>query len=130
MARSVPDSTLEGGLPGQLAGMSSAKRRTHFKSAAKLKDLRYDTSKTYTCGFWQDLFDPADFSAHLPFGTFEVAKYLDGQPMQVMAQVGAAGGAGGPNDLWRVELWHEKVAEQLAVAQAEGRARAPGAGNN
>jgi len=99
--------------------MTSSKRRKHFKSLNDMSTSKengsYDPSMIYTFGFWQDLFDPADYCAHLPFGAFELSRYLDGQPMAVLAQVGLHGPT-----LWDIKLWHEKLNPALVEAERRG----------
>jgi len=90
--------------------MNATKRRKHFKSNIdninQDQSNYYDPSFIYTFGFWQDLFDPVDYCAHLPFAHFELFRFLNGQPMSVLAKVGYK------NDdkyLWDVKVYHEKL---------------------
>ena len=104
--------------------MNSSKRRKHFKnindnptvhSASTTNNNHpmtnttnetntFDKNLVYTFGFWQDLFDPADYCAHLPFGTFDLSRYMSNQPMCIKAQIGIDGPL-----LWNVKLWHKKL---------------------
>ena len=102
------------------ARMSAANRRKTFKNARVLRDKYFEPTYTYTFGFWQDLFDPVDYGVHLPFGTFDVSAYLDGQALQIQAQVGTET-VPDTDLLWRVDLWNEKLLPGLAKAEAEGR---------
>lgn len=99
--------------------LSSSKRRKFFKRKASLTGKYFNPEHTYTFGFWQDLFDPVDYGAHLPFGTFEVASYLDGQPLQIQAQIGTEYTPA--SELWRFDLWNTKLIPGLAKAQSEMR---------
>ena len=101
--------------------LSAASRRKAFKNARSLRGKYFEPAHTYTFGFWQDLFDPVDYGAHLPFGTFDVSAYLDGQALQIQAQVGKES-VPAADHLWRVDLWNEKLLAGLAQAKAEGRA--------
>jgi len=102
------------------ARLSAANRRKAFKNTRKLRDKYFDPTHTYTFGFWQDLFDPVDYAVHLPFGTFDVSTYMDGQALQMQAQVGKET-VPGTDILWHVNLWNEKLLSGLAKAKAEGR---------
>ena len=84
--------------------MTYNKRRKHFNTMKNMDGLSFDTENTYTFGFWQDIFDPVDYNAHLPFGTYDISRYLNGQPMCVNGQIGI----NGPY-LWDVKLWHTKL---------------------
>ena len=101
--------------------LSAANRRKLFKNPRALRGKFFNPAHTYTFGFWQDLFDPVDYCVHLPFGKFDVSEYLDGQPLQIQAQVGVQSSLN-KAELWRVELWNEKLLVGLAKAKVEGRA--------
>ena len=102
--------------------MNSSKRRKHFKEKTNDKSTEtYDQNFVYTFGFWQDLFDPSDYAAHLPFGTFDLTRYLDGQPMSINAQVGTH--VDDPVILWDIKMWHEKLLPRMHLAEADGRLR-------
>ncbi len=56
----------------------------------------------YTFHFWQHMLDCAAFKLDLGFAAFDLAKHLDGQPLQLMAQQKSNG-----NYLWRFKLQHQ-----------------------
>ena len=85
-------------------GVSRERRRQLFSKRVSLEKFSFDPLLCYTFGFWQSLFDPTDFTASLPFGRFDTARYMSGQPMLVMAKCGVAG-----KELWGLEMWHEKL---------------------
>ena len=58
----------------------------------------------YTFDFYQHLMAPADFTFDLSVTSFDMSKYLNGQPLSVMARSYSSGGY-----LWNFELWHEKL---------------------
>ena len=84
--------------------MKYTQRRKYFNNMKNMDGLYFETDKIYTFGFWQDIFDSTKCVAILPFGTFDVSKYLNGQPMQVMSRVGVRG-----DYLWCLEMWHRKL---------------------
>ena len=86
--------------------MTYNKRRKHFNTMKNMDGLSFDTENTYTFGFWQDIFDSTKFMAILPFGSYDVSKYMNEQPMQVMAKIGVKG-----EYVWCAEMWHRKLFE-------------------
>eukprot|EP00944_MAST-04C_sp_MAST-4C-sp1_P000092 g92.t1 len=90
--------------PGLTKKMKYTQRRKYFNNMKNMDGLYFETDKIYTFGFWQDIFDSTKCVAILPFGTFDVSKYLNGQPMQVMSRVGVRG-----DYLWCLEMWHRKL---------------------
>ena len=123
----IEDTRLLGGNFFYEQKMNSSKRRKYFKNecaaaaaaapgvtaatangTARSNDNEltncYNKNLIYTFGFWQDIFDPVDYNAHLPFGTYDISRYLNGQPMCVNGQIGI----NGPY-LWDVKLWHTKL---------------------
>ena len=134
------ESTLAMGIKYENMNMNSYKRRKYFKE--KINNVtdseKYDSQLIYTFGFWQDLFDPFDYAAHLPFGSFDLTKYLDGQPMSIQARIGIGTGTHvgkkkkgkGKKEketetkiLWDVKLWHQKLLPKMNAAEEEGRLR-------
>ena len=68
----------------------------------------FQTDLVYTFGFWQGIFDPFDYCAHVPLlGALDVSPYLGGQPMLMQAKNGVHG-----ENFWCVEMWHEKLVVQ------------------
>ena len=127
----IENTTLLGGSMFREMNMNSSKRRKHFKnmndnppfhSASTTNNTpmmnttndtnTFDKNLVYTFGFWQDLFDPADYCAHLPFGSFDLSRYMNRQPMCIKTQIGIDGPL-----LWNVKLWHKKL---LPVPSEEG----------
>ena len=123
----IEDTTLIG--PSYKArNMDASQRRKYFKNSRNRQsgeageELKgngsqsttktanaYNSNFIWTFGFWQDLFDPSDYNAHLPFGSYDVSQYLDHQPMRIKAQVGVDG-----ESLWDVQLWHTKLIREDA----------------
>lgn len=87
--------------------MTMKERRSYFAKKQNLENfcLKPDGS-VYTFSFWQDIFDPCFYKVNLPFGTYNVSKYMDGQPMSVLGKIGIDGA-----DIWSVEMWHEELFE-------------------
>ena len=135
------ESTVAMGPKYQNMNMTANKRRKYFKENIqneREEAERYDPQLIYTFGFWQDLFDPFDYAAHLPFGSFDLTKYLDGQPMSIQARIGIGTGrhdgkkkkgkGKGKKEketkiLWDVKLWHQKLLPKMNAAEEEGRLR-------
>jgi hypothetical protein len=86
--------------------MKYTQRRKYFNDMKNMEGLSFDTENTYTFGFWQDIFDSTKFMAILPFGSYDVTKYMNQQPMQIMSKVGVKG-----EYVWCVEMWHRKLFE-------------------
>lgn len=91
--------------------LSRRSRRKRLSSSKELSRYSYNPKYVYTFGFWQDLFDPATYTVTVPFGTFGIAKYLDGQPIQINAQVGISHISDSHPErvAWRMELGHSSL---------------------
>jgi hypothetical protein len=97
--------------------MTYNQRRKYFAQAKRMEGMYMEPGLVYTFGFWQDIFDPTDYTANMPFGKYDVAKYMDGQPMLMLGKVGlgdlleSGGNPGGKDcgDLWNIEMWHREI---------------------
>ena len=90
--------------------ISRSKRRKRLASMSKLWKHNYDPKHVYTFGFWQNLFDPSKYTVSVPFGSFDITSYLNGQYMQVMAQQGTGHLTQADHDrvAWRMEMVLDK----------------------
>jgi hypothetical protein len=84
--------------------VSAKKRRSHLSHSKNLKNFEYSPELVYTFDFYQHLMIPSDFTFDLSVTTFDMSKYLNGQPLSVMAKSYSLGAY-----LWNFELWHEKL---------------------
>ena len=86
--------------------LSRSKRRKQLSSMSRLWKHNYDPKFVYTFGFWQNLFDPSKYTVSVPFGSFDITPYLNGQFMQVMAQQGTGHLTAADHDriAWRMEM--------------------------
>ena len=96
------DTTLFGGCFNAGHGsMNPSRRKRYFDDIQSARRHTFDTSHVYTFDFYQDLLDLPTYSLKLGFTSVPLARYLDGQPIQVMCK------AKDGRYLWNFQLWHE-----------------------
>jgi hypothetical protein len=86
--------------------MPASERKRVFAKAKNRRGRMFTTDHYYVFHFWQHLLDCAKFELELGVGTFDVAKHLDGQPLQLMAQ--CSDDSSDDRWLWRFFLQHER----------------------
>jgi hypothetical protein len=95
------------------SGDVSIYKRKHYlanpKHAAK---YRFDTDSIYTFDFYQNLLDVGTYSLDLGFKKIGLAKFLDGQPIQVMSKTSDG------RYLWNFQVWHEKLLPKSTTESA------------
>jgi hypothetical protein len=90
--------------------VSVDKRKAHFSSAAARRSAYFETDKVYTFWIYQHLVNLGTYELDLSVYRFDLAHYLDGQPMQFMMR--PRGDKARP--YFAFEMWHQKL---LAAAQ-------------
>lgn len=79
--------------------VSSDARRRFFSSGRNREGLLYDTRRIYTFHFWQQFVDLATYQLDFAY-SYDLARHLDGQPLQVRASAHAQQGAEGAQGRW------------------------------
>ena len=92
--------------PLQLDGKSST---PNTPSAAQKetapRPYSFQPGLIYTMDFYQHMLIPATLELKIPaLGTYDVARYINCQPIQMMTKLW-----GTKNYLWNFEAWHEKL---------------------
>ena len=101
MSAAGPPLCLEDGTP-----IKVGTRKKVLSSSSTLRKLSFNTRDVYTFSFWQHALDLSTMSLNTGVGKFELAKYLNSQPVAIMAKTRQ-------NEyLWRFELWHESLVVQ------------------
>lgn len=101
MSSAGPPLCREDGTP-----IKAGTRKKILTSPSALKKLSYNTRDVYTFTFWQHALDVSTMSLNTGVGNFELAKYLNAQPVAIMAKTRQE------EYLWRFELWHESLVVQ------------------
>lgn len=82
--------------------LPASKRRRMFLDARNRKGREFAPGLVYTFHFWQHMLDCAAFKLDLGIAAFDLAKHLNGQPLQLMAQQSSTGAY-----LWQFHLQHD-----------------------
>ena len=82
--------------------LPSSQRRRMFLNAKNRRGREFKPGHVYTFHFWQHMLDCAAFKLDLGIAAFDLAKHLDGQPLQLMAQQSSNGAY-----LWQFHLEHD-----------------------
>lgn len=85
-------------------GNISARERKRILSR-QADEYTFDTESVYTFDFYQHILLPDEYCLNMSVAKIDLAKILDGQPVQLMAR--ERGGKG--RALWNFQLWHEKL---------------------
>lgn len=85
--------------------VSVAKRKSYYGSAARRRESFFETDIVYTFHIFQHLVDLGSYELDLSLYKFDLATYLDGQPLQFMMR--ERGHTDSP--LFSFEMWHEKL---------------------
>lgn len=91
------------------------KRRKFFSKPNNLKSRHFDTDKFYTFEFYDDKFHLETYTVNILGQAFDVSKYLDGQPMRIMARHKTPTDTGYHHDnyIWNFEIWHRKLTDKM-----------------
>ena len=81
--------------------LPSSQRRRMFLNARNRRGREFKPGLVYTFHFWQHMLDCAAFKLDLGIASFDLAKHLNGQPLQLMAQQSSNGAY-----LWQFHLQH------------------------
>jgi len=81
--------------------LPASKRRRFFSDPKNRKGREFTPGHMYTFHFWQHMLDCAAFKLDLGIAAFDLAKHLDGEPLQLMAQQKRNSAY-----LWRFQLQH------------------------
>eukprot|EP00924_Labyrinthula_sp_SR-Ha-C_P008547 snap_masked-scaffold_32-processed-gene-3.7-mRNA-1 protein AED:0.14 eAED:1.00 QI:0/0/0/1/1/1/2/0/387 len=91
--------------------LSKGCRKNYFASAKNGDKHMFVPGTTYTFDFYEDKFDVSVFKLTLPMMSFDVLKYLDGQPISLMAKVFDEDSPLNGKYIFNFELFHK---EQLS----------------
>ncbi|CAK0783801.1 hypothetical protein CVIRNUC_007001 [Coccomyxa viridis] len=82
--------------------LPAARRRRLFSDVKSRRGREFSPAHMYTFHFWQHMLDCAKFKLDMGIASFDLARHLDGQPLQLMAQHSSSSGY-----IWRLLLHHQ-----------------------
>eukprot|EP01023_Acetabularia_acetabulum_P034283 TRINITY_DN32189_c0_g2_i1.p1 TRINITY_DN32189_c0_g2~~TRINITY_DN32189_c0_g2_i1.p1 ORF type:complete len:353 (+),score=35.84 TRINITY_DN32189_c0_g2_i1:159-1217(+) len=85
--------------------VSSSVRKRILQSHHVRKKVKFQPGQTWTFHIWQHLVDFSQYELHL-LTTWDLSRYLDGQPIQFMSKDLKSG-----KYLWNFEVWHKSLLE-------------------
>ncbi len=83
--------------------VAASKRKSFLANPKRAKKYFYDTESVYTFDFYQSILDVKTYSLDLGFTKINLAKRLDGQPIQILSKTRNG------KYLWSFQVWHEKL---------------------
>lgn len=86
------------------SSISSAKRKKYFSNPSNLQKHTFSPDLVYTFDFYQHMIVPDRFVLDLGITSFDMAKYLNGQPISIMAK-----NLETLQYYWDFEIWHQKL---------------------
>ena len=98
-------------------------RKKYFASAANGRQHMLQPEHVYTMEFYEDKLDMSTFQLAVLGMRFDLSRYLDGQPLQIMGKIGSAPHS--TDYLFNVEMWHERLARDAESADATPRPISP-----
>ncbi|KAG2489882.1 hypothetical protein HYH03_011684 [Edaphochlamys debaryana] len=110
------------GSPGPSRPADAPARKRHFSAARHREGLSYDTRHVWTFHFCQQFVDLSAYRLDFGCATYDLARHLDGQPLQFMTKDVDSG-----SYLFQVLAWHQRLLTEAAAAAA-GAAGAAEAG--
>lgn len=103
-ARAIQSFPLSGSNTATHGHSSSDLNAAQSQPAAAPRPYSFQPGLVYTFDFYQHMLYPASLEFKVALGTFDLARYLNSQPILMMAKLW-----GSDRYLWNVELWHEKL---------------------
>eukprot|EP00511_Aplanochytrium_stocchinoi_P000355 CAMPEP_0204822642 /NCGR_PEP_ID=MMETSP1346-20131115/839_1 /ASSEMBLY_ACC=CAM_ASM_000771 /TAXON_ID=215587 /ORGANISM="Aplanochytrium stocchinoi, Strain GSBS06" /LENGTH=312 /DNA_ID=CAMNT_0051948979 /DNA_START=436 /DNA_END=1374 /DNA_ORIENTATION=- len=92
-----------------------SKRKKYFSNQKNLNQYAFDTSNYFTFEFYDDKVDLNAMQLLVLKKRFELAKYLNGQPLRFLSRVIEPGDNNLGKYLWNFEVWHEKQTAAMKV---------------
>ena len=83
--------------------VAASKRKSFLANPKRAKKYFFDTESVYTFDFYQSILDVKTYSLDLGFTKVNLAKRLDGQPIQILSKTRSG------KYLWSFQVWHEKL---------------------
>ena len=95
------NTALFGGIFSNGTDMPEMKRKKYFHNPANAGNIKFKKDLVYTFDFYQDRMDPAQWILDFSIKKFQLARFLNQQPIQVMAMTAER------KFLYNFEIWHE-----------------------
>ncbi|KAG2489884.1 hypothetical protein HYH03_011686 [Edaphochlamys debaryana] len=103
------------GSPGPSRPADAPTRKRHFSAARHREGLSYDTRHVWTFHFCQQFVDLSAYRLDFGCATYDLARHLDGQPLQFMTKDVDSG-----SYLFQVLAWHQRLLTEAAAAAGQG----------